>query len=673
MATRTLTLPEELILMLLNEQTGYFHQVPGWTLNCAVIGAVLADLSLQSRIDTDIESLIVLDSKETGDPSLDKCLKEILNEPKQHSTRYWVERFAVHADDIIDSALDRLVKLDILKHHEGEFWTLSPAMWHAELHGYSQEHTATQFIKSRIGEAIFTDTIPFPRDIIIIGLINSCDLFRHIFELDEKIENRIEIICQMELIGRTISAAVRETIASPLLRRRSFTKQIPTVSLFKMVRNRNLWNGNMPAMFADLAKEYGPIYRINPLYRKPMTFAAGAEINRWVHRKGRLYLTSRKFYSEVEDDYGGFGLIPSIDGADHFSLRKALQRVYSVKKLESELDTLFDLIRNHMKNHWKVGSHIQLYGASRFFVNSQIMPILMSTDTNDIFEDLIRWKNTLLVVHIILNLPKFLARLVLNTPKLKRGSKAVDLAVKRIQQNHTPAQRAGCPRELADEILSLHASDPQFLPEANLRFMLSGPMLGTQYFSDILGCSIYAMVTQPELHAKIRSEADAIFSKGDPDIENLSPSDYDVTHRFVLECQRMYPAVYMIPRHVTNSCLLDDIELPVGELLHIATGAVHFMEDAFPEPLKFDIDRYLPPRNEHRSPSFAPTGLGTHTCLGLRWVVLHLTINLLMISHYFRLELSDPNFKFKYNALPSLSVSKKLKLHIAEQLHEFPS
>ncbi|MCY3679616.1 MAG: hypothetical protein OXH66_18790, partial [Gemmatimonadetes bacterium] len=57
--TSTLTLPEELILMLLNEENGYFHQVPGWRLNCAVVGAVLAELSLLSRIDTDLESLFL--------------------------------------------------------------------------------------------------------------------------------------------------------------------------------------------------------------------------------------------------------------------------------------------------------------------------------------------------------------------------------------------------------------------------------------------------------------------------------------------------------------------------------------------------------------------------------------------------------------------------------------
>jgi hypothetical protein len=65
---QALSLPEELILMLLNEENGYFYQVPGWTLNCVVVGAVLAELSLLSRIDTDLETLFLIDGSETGDP-----------------------------------------------------------------------------------------------------------------------------------------------------------------------------------------------------------------------------------------------------------------------------------------------------------------------------------------------------------------------------------------------------------------------------------------------------------------------------------------------------------------------------------------------------------------------------------------------------------------------------
>ena len=108
--THPLTLPEELLLMLLNEETGYFHQVSGWKLNCAVIGAVLGELSLLSRIDTDEESLFAVDTTRTGDQILDPILEQLAGEPEQRNVQYWIERLAPRAESIIDLILERLVE-----------------------------------------------------------------------------------------------------------------------------------------------------------------------------------------------------------------------------------------------------------------------------------------------------------------------------------------------------------------------------------------------------------------------------------------------------------------------------------------------------------------------------------------------------------------------------------
>ena len=94
------------------------------------------------------------------------------------------------------------------------------------------------------------------------------------------------------------------------------------------------------------------------------------------------------------------------------------------------------------------------------------------------------------------------------------------------------------------------------------------------------------------------------------------------------------------------------------------------MEKVFPDPFSFDIDRYQSPCNEHHSPGYAPYGLGTHTCLGFRWVELQLAVSLLMLAHYFTLEMSPANSKLKINPFPTLSPSKKLKIVIAEQRRE---
>ena len=354
LTTRTLSLPEELLLMLLNEESGYFHQVPGWDLNCAVAGAVLAELSLLSRIDTDVESLFVVDQTETGDPALDPILQEIASEPSQRSTQFWIERLAPRAEAVIDLTLDRLVDLKILEYHDGEFWTLAHTGWQTELYGNSPEGTAGQFIRTRIGRAIFMNEIPDPRDIIVICLVNTCDVFRFIFQLDEESEARIQLICKMDVIGRSIADAVSHNLAGPLLRHSALTKKIPAVPLRKVVFNRHVRTGNVPALLADLTQEYGPVFEIRLPFAKPMTFLAGSRTNHWVHKRGRMYLRTRNYFAPFEATYGAAGVMSSLDGADHFQLRKSMAPAYSRRRLEGQLDQLYHQARTFMAQ-WTVG------------------------------------------------------------------------------------------------------------------------------------------------------------------------------------------------------------------------------------------------------------------------------------------------------------------------------
>ena len=374
LATQALSLPEELILMLLNEETGYFHQVHGWELNCAIVGAVLAELSLLSRIDTDMESLILVDRTETGSPALNPILKEIVDEPVQRNAQYWIERLALRAEAVIDLTLDRLVDLGILKHHDGEFWTLAPTVRHADLHGHAHEDTAGQFIKTRISEYIFTDAVPDPKDAIIIGLVNTCDVFRFIFELDDAAEERIKFICKMDLIGRSIAAAVGHNIASPLLRRSSLTKNIPAVSLSYFLLNPHLRSGNVPALFADLTKKYGPVFEIRLPFKKPMIFLAGPQTNSWVNRHGRMYLRANDYFADFEKVYGAHGVLPSLDGTDHFRLRKAMGPAYSRGRLASQLDQVYHYARKYMAD-WTVGDSLSATPMCRRMINAQLSPL----------------------------------------------------------------------------------------------------------------------------------------------------------------------------------------------------------------------------------------------------------------------------------------------------------
>ena len=291
---------------------------------------------------------------------------------------------------------------------------------------------------------------------------------------------------------------------------------------------------------------------------------------------------------------------------------------------------------------------------------------MISVESQDLIDDLAKYKERALLVHIIKLLPKFMLR----TPGMRRRAREVDTLLGRVQDVHTTAQRAGMARDLADELLSLHASEPQFVPETNLRFALSAALIASVYLGDAFSFVLYAMASQPHFQRMIQAEADALFANGDPDAGDFTLEALDVTHRFLMECLRMYPIVPLSIRNVMNTCVVEGYEIPVGTRLYITQTAAHYMPDVFPDPYTFDIDRYSPPRNEHHNPGYAPFGLGTHTCLGSRWVELQLAVNVLMVAHYFTLEIAPANYKLKINPIPSLKPSKKLKFRIAEKRRE---
>ena len=169
----------------------------------------------------------------------------------------------------------------------------------------SEEDTAIQFVKTRIARAIFNNEIPEPRDIVIIALINTCDVFRFIFQMDDGSQERVEQISKMDLIARAISEAVANNLVGPLLRRPSLSKPIPVVPIRRLLLNPHVREGNMPALFADLAEECGPVYQIRPPFSKdPLIFLAGAETNHWVHRHGRNFLRARDYLQDFEKVYG---------------------------------------------------------------------------------------------------------------------------------------------------------------------------------------------------------------------------------------------------------------------------------------------------------------------------------------------------------------------------------
>lgn len=216
-----------------------------------------------------------------------------------------------------------------------------------------------------------------------------------------------------------------------------------------------------------------------------------------------------------------------------------------------------------------------------------------------------------------------------------------------------------------------------------LRFLgLGGPVLGAgacvfvapliagHYMGSAISFALYELLKNPDIREKVTAEADALFANGDPTKEDLTREAIDVSHRFVMETMRLHPVIPLQLRKAMNTIEIDGMEIPAGTTIYACHTASHYMEKNFKDARKFDIDRYLPDRAEHRTPgAFAPFGLGTHLCLGARFTELHLMANLLLIAHHLELEMIPSDYQLKLSALPKLSPDKHFKFRVVRQRH----
>ena len=218
---------EEIMLLLLDDEGGEFMRVSETSLQCALAGAVLMDLALENRIDTDLERLMLIDPTPVGDDLLDPTLARIgqtaetrewfqrfvdsddrtVDEIETHDALYWVKRAAEDAGHIRETGLKRLVARGILEEQDDRFLWVFKSRRYPTIDGEAERE-----VKLRIMEVLFSDVIPDPRDIVIICLADVCGLFREMFSAreQENIAPRLKQVRKLDLIGQAVSQAIHE-------------------------------------------------------------------------------------------------------------------------------------------------------------------------------------------------------------------------------------------------------------------------------------------------------------------------------------------------------------------------------------------------------------------------------------------------------------------------------
>ena len=654
---------EEIVLLLLDEERGaLISSLQPHSLDIILAGAVLMDLALEGRIDTDLTQLSVVDSTPLDDNLLDPTLADIAQSAETRAVSFWLARIAERGGEIRDQTITRLITRGILE-AEGDaliFLTrpVSRSRRYPSIDGNVREE-----VKLRIMRVLFSEEIPDPRDIVLICLADACGIFESILSKSERaeVQERIEVVRKLDLIGQAVTQAIRELEPSPTPapppRRHRDIPQAPGLPLI----------GNVFTMVSDLQgflvqhyRTLGPIFRVRA-FNTHFTVLVGPEANRFVAQDKR-YLRNYESWLPLNADLGMTHLLIGMDGSEHTRMRRAHADYFSRKLLEHRMDEAVHIMRHEMAE-WSSDQAIPVQYAFQRIVTRQLGELITNTDATAYLDDLIFFFQAIMRLYFSRQLPRWVKYL----PRFRRTRKRVEELVQKMLAEHTPENRRTRPPDFIDDVLELNRTDPHFMPETNLLLTgLEAFMAGLDTISTICTCMTYELLKHPDLLTSAAAEADALFERSSPSLKDLR--QLDVIHRVALETLRLYPLSPATKRTVANSFEFAGYHVPAGEQVLIGYAVPQLMEEYFPEPRRFDIERYTPERAEHRQTGvYTPFGVGTHQCLGRSLSEVLVALNIATLVHKTELVLDPPDYTLKIKRLPVAQPDHSFKFRLARR------
>ena len=232
----------------------------------------------------------------------------------------------------------------------------------------------------------------------------------------------------------------------------------------------------------------------------------------------------------------------NMDGPEHLRMRKLQVNGYSPKTLESNLDVAHDATRRAIEE-WPQGRPVGVQRAMQKIIAEQIGLCCTGVSPGAYIDDLIDFLGMIVTIHITKRWPPLVERL----PKYRRARRRLRELYEQILEAHRPERRAGEKPDFVDDLLEMNRTDPQFLPETDLRANILAPYLvGIDTSASVCAFMLYALLKHPDLLERMRVEVDEMYERGPPTPEGLRK--LDVTHRVALETLRMYPIIPALTR-----------------------------------------------------------------------------------------------------------------------------
>jgi cytochrome P450 len=191
--------------------------------------------------------------------------------------------------------------------------------------------------------------------------------------------------------------------------------------------------------------------------------------------------------------------------------------------------------------------------------------------------------------------------------------------------------------DLLSMLMSARDEDGSRMSDKQLRDeVLTFLIAGHETTALALTWTWHLLAQHPEIEKNLHEELDRVLRGRAPQFSDLPALTY--TERVIKESMRLYPPAWSLARTVISEFELRGYRIPAGANVVMSQWIMHRNPTYFPDPEKFDPDRWLPARSQ-KLPRFAyfPFGGGPRQCIGSSFAMMEATLLLATIAQTFRL------------------------------------
>jgi cytochrome P450 len=395
---------------------------------------------------------------------------------------------------------------------------------------------------------------------------------------------------------------------------------------------------NDMAFLLDCYRRYGPIFTLpqrGAAARRDgdlFTVLAGPEANLFTMRATAVHqdpeaitLRSDNHWEEFSNELGMQG--HTREGDAHKRHRTLTKRGYARTAV---LHRIPDLVRYAAAatRDWQSGTRLAVVADIQRMVSEQLGQVLIGYSPAEYVPELVTFVRTTKIT-MLLQTHDYSA---LATPEYAHARDRVfELGQRAIaaRLGIPPAQRPG---DLLDDMLAARGvSSADDAPPLLLAATIGPFLAGLETASYRTAFLLDLLLRHPKVLDRVRAEVARWFA-GPLTWERLK--ECRALFGGMMDALRLYPG----PARLWYRCVRDFTfaghRVQAGESVIVVYDMPHRLAEVYPRPEQFDVDRYEPPRSEHRRPGVhAPFGIGGHTCLGSGIAEVQMMTNVAVMLH----------------------------------------